>query len=123
MMSMKSGRLLAVGSAFASLAALASCSSKAGAGAAAGAVGGAVVGGPIGAAVGAVGGAIVGSVVQESEAHRYGAAPTAGYPMAAATDRPGFYRSPYSGGIYDLRDVPHRALIRDDQTNQLFRKP
>lgn len=100
-----------------------SCSTPAGQGAAAGAVGGAVVGGPVGAAVGAVGGAIVGHAVSEDQAARHGAAPAKGYPFAKPAGTPGYYTSPYSGGIYDLRAVPSRALVQDTQTNQLFRKP
>jgi hypothetical protein len=100
-----------------------SCSSGTGQGAAAGAIGGAVVGGPVGAAVGAIGGAIVGTAIHESDASRYAPAPATGYPMAVPLAQPGFFRSPYSGETYDLRDVPPRALVRDSKTNQLFRKP
>lgn len=121
-MKIKHVSLAAIG-VFAAAAAFSACSTPAGQGAATGAVGGALVAGPAGAAVGAIGGAIVGSAIAENDAARYGAAPTGGYPMAQPAGKPGFYRSPYSGGIYDLTGVPHKALVRDTQTNQLFRKP
>lgn len=103
--------------------ALNSCNTPAGQGAAVGAGTGALVGGPIGAAVGAAAGAIVGVTVQESQAKRYAPPPKAGYPVAAPTTRPGFYTSPYTNKMYDLREVPANALVRDQDTNQLFRKP
>lgn len=111
-----------------SLAALAplaftACHTAAGTGAAAGAATGAVVGGPVGAAVGAATGAIVGAAVGESEARRAGGAPSGGWPVAAPSSRAGFYTSPYTGKLYDLRGVPNGALVRDQETGKLFRKP
>jgi predicted small secreted protein len=100
-----------------------SCNTPTGQGAAAGAIGGAVVGGPVGAAVGAAGGAIVGAVIEENQAAQYGPVPTAGYPRARSTATPGMYASPYTGRVYDLRNVPHGSLVRDADTNRLFRKP
>ncbi len=73
-----------------------SCDTPSGRGAAAGAVGGAVVGGPVGAAVGAAGGAIVGAAVGEADVARYGAAPSAGYPVARPTGTPRMVYSPYT---------------------------
>lgn len=103
--------------------ALASCNTPTGQGAAAGAIGGAVVGGPVGAAVDAAGGAVVGSLVEENQVHLYAKAPSGGDPLARKTDTAGFYRSPYTNRVYDLRGIPHRGLVRDTDTNQLFRKP
>ena len=103
--------------------ALTSCNTPTGQGAAAGAVGGAVVGGPVGAAVGAAGGAVVGSLVEENQVHLYAPAPKAGYPLAKWTGTPGFYRSPYTQRVYDLRGIRHGGLVRDTDTNKLFRKP
>ena len=103
--------------------ALSSCNTAAGRGAAIGAGTGALVGGPIGAAVGAASGALIGAAVQENRASEYGPAPAGGYPLARRSGRVGFYRSPYTGRQYDLRGVPTRSLVRDADTNQLFRKP
>jgi hypothetical protein len=100
---------------------LASCG-PAGTGAATGAAAGAVVGGPIGAAAGAAGGAIIGAAVGTREAHRY-PAPRGGYPVATPADRPGFVLSPYTQRLYDVRAVPHGALVRDVDANKLFRNP
>lgn len=100
-----------------------SCHTAAGTGAAAGAATGAVVGGPVGAAVGAATGAIVGAAVDETQVHAYGPAPRQGWPPAAPTDRAGFYTSPYTGKLYDLRGVPSGGLVRDQETGKLFRKP
>ena len=103
--------------------AFSSCHTAAGTGAATGAATGAVVGGPVGAAVGAATGAIVGAVVDESQAHTYGPAPKRGWPAAAPTGKAGFYTSPYTGKLYDLRGVPSGGLVRDQETGKLFRKP
>ena len=111
-----------------SLAALAplaftSCHTAAGTGAAAGAATGAVVGGPVGAAVGAATGAIVGASVDQAEVRKYGPTPREGWPAAAPTGKAGFYTSPYTGKLYDLRGVPSGGLVRDQETGKLFRKP
>lgn len=113
--------LLPISAAVAGL--LASCSTPAGTGAAAGAATGAVVGGPVGAAVGAGVGALVGVGVEETRAAEYGPAPRAGYPRATSAGRPGMYYSPYTHKVYNLRGIPHGGLVRDQDTNQLFRKP
>ncbi len=97
-----------------------SCSTLAGRGATAGAVGGAVVAGPVGAAVGAAGGALVGAAVGEAEVARYGAAPAAGYPVASSAGKPGMVYSPYTGRLYDVRNVPSRGLVLDTDVNKLF---
>lgn len=99
-----------------------SCHTAAGTGAAVGAASGAVVGGPIGAAVGAASGAIIGAAVGPHEA-RKNAEPQGGWPVARPTNRPGFYLSPYTGKLYDLRTVPNGALVRDQDAGQLFRRP
>jgi len=103
--------------------ALQSCESRTGTGAAVGAGTGAVVGGPAGAAVGAAAGAIVGATVTEKEAVRYGPAPRGGYPVARSSGKPGFVLSPYTNREYDVRGVPHGALVRDVDANKLFRRP
>lgn len=100
-----------------------SCGSPAGAGAAAGAATGAVIGGPFGAVAGAAGGAIIGAVVGRKEAPKYGPEPSGGYPVATPSDRAGFVVSPYTGRLYDVRAVPHRALVHDVDANKLFRNP
>ncbi len=102
---------------------LASCSTPAGTGAATGAATGAVVGGPVGAAVGAGAGAIIGSAVGKTEVRRYGPAPSGGYPLATTAGQPGMVLSPYTQRLYDVREVPHGALVRDTDANKLFRVP
>lgn len=102
---------------------LSSCNTPAGQGAAVGAGTGAIVGGPVGAVVGAGAGALIGSAVAENRVAEYGPAPATGYPMAMPTSTAGFYRSPYTQRMYDLRGVPHRGLVRDTEANKLFRKP
>jgi predicted small secreted protein len=102
--------------------ALTSCNTATGRGAAIGAGTGAVVGGPVGAAVGAAGGALIGAAVDENRAAQYGPAPRGGYPMAVAAEN-GMYYSPYTHKVYDLRGVPSGGLVRDTDTNHLFRKP
>ena len=112
-------KYLTLGATALGVVALASCNTPTGQGAAAGAIGGAVVGGPVGAA----GGAVVGSLVEENQVHLYAKAPSGGYPLARKTETAGFYRSPYTKRVYDLRGIPRRGLVRDTDTNQLFRKP
>ena len=48
---------------------------------------------------------------------------TGGYPIATASGQPGMVRSPYTGRLYDVRAVPHGALVRDVDANKLFRSP
>ena len=102
--------------------ALSGCNTATGRGAAIGAGTGAVVGGPVGAAVGAAGGALIGAAVDENRAAEYGPAPRGGYPMAVPAEN-GMYYSPYTHKVYDLRGVPSGGLVRDTDTNHLFRKP
>ncbi len=99
------------------------CSSSTGTGAATGAAAGAVVGGPIGAAAGAAGGAIVGAVVGKREARKYRPPPDGEYPLAKPTSSPGYVISPYTGRLYDVREVPAGALVHDVDSDQLFRNP
>jgi hypothetical protein len=82
-----------------------------------------VRGASIGAAAGAAAGALTGRIVQENQAAQYGPPPPGGYPIARWAGRPGFYYSPYTGRIYDLRGVPPGGLTRDVDTGRLFRKP
>lgn len=113
--------------------ALNSCDTPTGQGAAAGAGAGAIIGniagrgGPrstlIGAAIGAATGALIGHVIQEERAGQYGTPPPGGWPFARYAGSPGMYRSPYTGKVYDLRDVPHGGLTKDVDTGQLFRRP
>jgi hypothetical protein len=117
--SMETYRLIALSALTCLIAGLVGCRTPAGTGAAAGAATGAVVGGPVGAA----GGAIIGAVVGEAEATNYGPVPKAGYPVATPAGQPGMVRSPYTGRLYDVRAVPHGALVRDVDANKLFRRP
>jgi hypothetical protein len=114
--------------------ALNSCDTPTGQGAAAGAGAGAIIGGlagrgprsaAIGAAIGAATGALIGHAIQEDRARRgdYGPPPPDGWPYARYAGSPGMYRSPYTGRVYDLRDVPPGGLTRDVDTGQLFRRP
>jgi predicted small secreted protein len=111
---------------------LSSCDTPRGAGAGYGAAAGAIIGGAatgrvrgaaIGAAAGALTGTLVGSAIQEDQARQYGPVPESGYPFARWAGRRGFYYSPYTGRIYDLRGVPHGELTRDIDTGQYFRRP
>ena len=97
-----------------------------------GAATGAIIGGAatghvraasIGAAAGAAAGALTGAIIQENQAARYGPPPPGGFPYARWAGTPGFYYSPYTGRVYDLRGVPPGGLTRDIDTGRLFRKP
>jgi Glycine zipper len=112
--------------------ALSSCEEPTGRGAAYGAGAGAILGAAatgrargalIGAAAGAAAGALIGHSIQEDRAGDYGPPPPGGFPYARYAGRPGFYHSPYTGRVYDLRGVPHGGLTRDVDTGQLFRRP
>jgi hypothetical protein len=109
-----------------------SCDTPVGQGAAWGAATGAIIGGAatghvraasIGAAAGAAAGALTGAIVQENQAARYGPPPPGGFPYARWAGTPGFYYSPYTGRVYNLRGVPPGGLTRDVDTGQLFRRP
>ncbi len=109
-----------------------SCDTPTGQGAGYGAAAGAIIGAAatgrvrgaaIGAAAGAATGALIGNAIQQDQAARYGPPPPGGFPFGRYAGRPGFYRSPYTGRVYDLRGVPHRGLTRDVDTGQLFRRP
>jgi hypothetical protein len=111
---------------------LTSCDTPTGQGAGYGAAAGAIIGAAatgrvrgaaIGAAAGAAAGALIGSTIQADQAAAYGPPPPGGFPFAQRAGRPGFYHSPYTGRVYDLRGVPHGALTRDIDTGQLFRRP
>ncbi len=111
---------------------LSSCETPVGQGAGIGAATGAIIGGAatghvrgaaIGAAAGAAAGALVGAAVEEDQAARYGPPPPGGFPFARWAGTPGFYDSPYTGRVYDLRGVPPGGLTRDVDTGRLFRKP
>lgn len=111
---------------------LSSCETPVGQGAGIGAATGAIIGGAatghvrgaaIGAAAGAAAGALVGAAVQEDQAARYGPPPPGGYPYARWAGTPGFYYSPYTGRVYDLRGVPRGGLTRDVDTGRYFRRP
>lgn len=111
---------------------LSSCDTPVGQGAGWGAATGAIIGAAatgnvrgasIGAAAGAAAGALTGKIVQENQAAGYGPPPPGGWPFARWAGRPGFYYSPYTGRVYDLRGVPPGGLTRDVDTGRLFRKP
>jgi hypothetical protein len=111
---------------------LSSCETPVGQGAGWGAATGAIIGGAatghvrgaaIGAAAGAAAGALIGAAVEEDQVARYGPPPPGGFPMARWAGTPGFYYSPYTGRVYDLRGVPRGGLTRDVDTGRLFRKP
>ena len=111
---------------------LTSCDTPVGQEAAGGAATGAIIGGAatgnvraasIGAAAGAAAGALTGKIIQENQAAQYGPPPSGGYPYARWAGRPGFFYSPYTGRVYDLRGVPPGGLTRDVDTGGLFRRP
>src|SRR5437764_10944233 len=113
--------------------ALTSCETATGQGAGWGAATGALLGGiathrvegaAVGALVGANTGAIIGASIDEANAVRYGPPPRGGFPFARPTERPGFYVSPYPPHqVYNLRHVPHGALVEDEVGGGYFRKP
>lgn len=109
-----------------------SCDTPTGQGAAAGAGAGAIIGGlagggprsaVVGAAIGAATGALIGHAIKEERAREYGPPPPNGYPLGRYAGRPGFFRSPYTDRVYDLRGVPPGGLTRDVDTGELFRRP
>jgi outer membrane protein with glycine zipper len=111
---------------------LSSCDTPVGQGAGWGAATGAIIGAAatgnvraasIGAAAGAAAGALTGKIIQENQAAYYGPPPPGGYPYARWAGTPGFFYSPYTGRVYNLRGVPPGGLTRDADTGQLFRKP
>lgn len=111
---------------------LTSCDSPTGQGAVAGAGAGAIIGGlagrgprsaAVGAAIGAATGALIGRAIKEDRAKHYGPPPAGGFPIAQPSARPGFYFSPYTGRLYDLRGVPPGELTRDVDNGRLFRRP
>jgi hypothetical protein len=129
---MKTNVLLTISGVLLSFFILSSCDTPTGQGAGWGAATGAIIGGAatghargaaIGAAAGAAAGALTGRVVQENQAAQYGPPPRGGYPFARWAGRSGFYYSPYTGRVYDLRGVPPGGLTRDIDTGQLFRRP
>ena len=75
-----------------------------------------------GAAIGAAAGALIGAAIDENEARRY-REPRGGFPVARYAGRRGFYYSPYTGRVYDLRGVPPGELTRDVDNGRLFRRP
>lgn len=111
---------------------LSSCDTPTGQGAGWGAATGAIIGGAatgrvqgaaVGAGIGAATGALLGASVEQDRYGYYGGRPVNYYPYGRSTGRRGFYRSPYTGAIYDLRGVPHGGLTRDFETGQFFRRP
>jgi predicted small secreted protein len=112
---------------------LSSCDTPTGQGAGFGAAAGAVLGAAAtgnvqgaatGAIIGATTGAIIGASIEEDQAVRYGARPRGGFPYAYRTDTPGYYQSPYPPHqIYNLRGIPHGALVDDSVGRGYFRKP
>ena len=113
--------------------ALSSCETATGQGAGFGAAAGAILGAAAtgdasgaatGALIGATTGAIIGASVDESRAVRYGPPPSHGFPYARRTQTPGYYQSPYPPyQIYNLRGIPHGALVDDRVGGGYFRKP
>ena len=84
-------------------------------------MGGAIIGGAatgnvraasIGAAAGAAAGALTGKIVQENQVSQYGPPPPGGWPYARWAGTPGFFYSPYTGRVYDLRGVPEAFRSR-----------
>jgi hypothetical protein len=129
---MKTNSLITVSGISLSALFLTSCDTPVGKGAAWGAATGAIIGGAatghvrgasIGAAAGAAAGALTGAAIQENQAAYYGPPPPGGFAYARWAGTPGFYYSPYTGRVYDLRGVPPGGLTRDVDTGRLFRKP
>lgn len=127
------GKLFTVVSVFAvSSFVLSSCETPTGQGAGIGAATGAIIGGAatgnvrgaaLGAAAGAAAGALTGAAIEENQIARYGPPPPGGFPVARWAGTPGFYYSPYTGRVYNLRGVPPGGLTHDVDTGRLFRRP
>lgn len=130
---MKANNLFIVSALTLSALALSSCETPTGQGAGFGAAAGAVLGAAAtgdvqgaatGALIGATTGAIIGASIEEDQAMRYGPRPRGGFPYARRTETPGFYRSPYPPHqIYNLRGIPHGAVVDDRVGGGYFRKP
>jgi PEGA domain len=45
------------------------------------------------------------------------------YPLGIATGQAGIVRSPYTQRVYDVHQVPHRALVHDLDVDKLFVNP
>lgn len=112
---------------------LTSCETPTGQGAGWGAATGALIGAAAtgnvqgaatGALIGGASGAIIGAAVEADQANRYGARPSRGYPYGRHTGTPGYYQSPYPPyQVYNLRGIPHGALVDDRVGGGYFRKP
>lgn len=112
---------------------LTSCETPTGQGAGWGAATGALIGAAAtgnvqgaatGALIGGASGAIIGAAVEADQANRYGRAPSRGYPYGRSTGTPGYYQSPYPPyQVYNLRGIPHGALVDDRVGGGYFRKP
>jgi hypothetical protein len=112
---------------------LPSCETPTGQGAGWGAATGALVGAAAtgnvqgaatGALIGGAAGALVGAAVEADQATRYGPRPAGGFPYARRTETAGYYQSPYPPHrIYDLRGIPHGAIVDDGVGGGYFRKP
>jgi predicted small secreted protein len=111
---------------------LSSCDTPTGQGAGFGAATGALIGAAatgtgrgaaIGAGIGAATGALVGASIEADQYGYYRGHPVGYYPYARPSGRAGFYHSPYTGAVYDLRGIPHGGLTRDFDTGQYFRRP
>jgi hypothetical protein len=102
---------------------LTSCDTPVGRGAAWGAATGAFIGAAATGNVRAASIGAAGKIVQENQAAGYGPPPPGGYPYARWAGRPGFFYSPYTDRVYDLRGVPPGGLTRDVDMGRLFRRP
>ena len=130
---MKANNLLTISALTLSALAVTSCETPTGQGTGWGAATGAVLGAAAtgdvrgaatGAVIGATTGAIIGASIEEDQAIRYGARPNGGYPFGRRTQTPGFYQSPYPPyQIYNLRGIPHGAIVDDRVGGGYFRKP
>ena len=130
---MKANNLLTISALALSALAVTSCETPTGQGAGWGAATGAVLGAAAtgdvrgaatGAVIGATTGAIIGASIEEDQAIRYGGRPHGGYPFGRRTQTPGFYQSPYPPyQIYNLRGIPHGAIVDDRVGGGYFRKP
>ncbi len=99
--------------------ALSSCDTPTGQGAGFGAATGAILGAAatgtgrgaaIGAGIGAATGAMIGASIEADQYGYYRGHPVNYYPYGRPAGRRGFYHSPYTGAVYDLRRVPHGGL-------------
>lgn len=65
------------------------------------------------------------AIPKEEAEKKYPPANGRSYPVADRAERgtPGFFKSPYTGRLYDCRDLNHGDLILDETAKKVFVRP